>query len=118
MSQLRNSFCNYYNAVATMIHETAEKKGFWGEPYVPEARPDSECIVLIISELTEALEGLRKGNPPDEHLPHRKSAEVELADAIIRIMDYGQARDWNVAEALFDKLEFNKTRPHKHGKEF
>ena len=47
------------------------------------------------------------------------NVEVELADAIIRIMDAVRARGWRVAEAIVAKHEYNKTRPFKHGgKEF
>jgi hypothetical protein len=42
-------------------------------------------------------------------------AEVELADAIIRIMDMAKNRGYNIAEALLEKIMYNKTRPYKHG---
>jgi len=70
------------------------------------------------SELSEALEGLRDGNPPDKHVPEFTSAEVELADCIIRIMDFAQGCNMRVAEALIAKHQFNKTRPRKHGRNF
>lgn len=50
----------------------------------------AEKLMLIVSEVGEAMEGFRK-NKTDEHLPHRKSVEVELADAIIRIADLAGA---------------------------
>ncbi len=59
------------------------------------------------------------GNPKDDKLPEFLNVEVELADAIIRIMDAAKERDWRVAEAVVAKAEYNKTRPFKHGgKEF
>ena len=40
---------------------------------------------------------------------------AELADVIIRIMDYARGKGLNVAEALVLKMEYNTTRPYKHG---
>lgn len=67
------------------------------------------------SELSEALESLRHGNPPSDHIPEFSGVEEELADCIIRIMDYGLAKGHRVAEALAAKIAFNRTRPHMHG---
>ena len=66
-------------------------------------------LALIHSEISEALEGHRK-DLMDDHLPHRKMAEVELADAIIRILDTATKEGYDVASALAEKMEYNKTR--------
>ena len=71
------------------------------------------------SELSEALEGIRHGNPPSDKIPAFSAAEEELADTIIRIMDLAQKRGWRIAEAITAKALFNQGRSHKHGgKEF
>ena len=103
-----------WSNVAQDVHENAVNKGFWPE----EGRNDGEIIALIHSELSETLEAIRAGNPPDDKLPQFSGAEVELADAVIRIMDYGIGRGWRVAEAIEAKMAFNKTRAFKHGKAF
>jgi NTP pyrophosphatase (non-canonical NTP hydrolase) len=70
-------------------------------------------ISLIHSEVSEALEGKRK-NKKDEHLPHRPSVEVELADAIIRICDLSGALGIDLAGAIVEKMRYNAVRPdHK-----
>lgn len=66
-------------------------------------------IALAHSELSEALEGHRK-NLPDDKLPHRPMAEVELADAIIRIMDIAGDRGFDIGGALVEKMAYNATR--------
>ena len=75
-------------------------------------------IALCHSELSEALEGYRK-DKMDEHLPHRKGFEVEMADTLIRIGDLmgGLAKhyDLDIGGAVRDKLIYNAQRAdHKH----
>ena len=66
-------------------------------------------IALIHSEVSEALEGTRK-NKMDDHLRHRSSVEVELADAVIRIFDLCGGMGYDIAGAIAEKLEYNATR--------
>ena len=71
------------------------------------------CLMLIVSEIAEAMEGDRK-NLMDDHLPDRPMIEVELADAIIRILDLAGREELDVAGAIHDKLIYNQSRPdHK-----
>lgn len=72
-------------------------------------RNKGEMIALIHSEISEALEGLRK-DIMDDHLPHRKMEEVELADAVIRICDYAGMCGFDLGGAIMEKLEYNRNR--------
>lgn len=82
-------------------------------------------IALIHSEVSEALEGFRK-DLMDDHLPHRKMAEVELADIVIRVFDLAGAMGYDLASAINEKLEYNvnrddhkpENRQKKNGKRF
>jgi NTP pyrophosphatase (non-canonical NTP hydrolase) len=66
-------------------------------------------LALIHSEISEAMEGYRK-NLMDDHLPHRKGVEVELADAIIRILDLAGHLRLDIEGAILEKMEYNAQR--------
>lgn len=111
---VHHQFETYFNELAKCINQTAVDKGWWDKE-----RNDGEIIALMHSELSEALEALRQGNPKSTKTPQHSQLSEELADVIVRIMDYSHARGLRVAEALVDKIQYNKTRDHKHGgKEF
>src|ERR1700690_30760 len=84
---------------------------WWHDPTTSELiqRNSGEQFMLMVSEIAEAMEGHRK-NLMDDKLPQRPMVEVELADAIIRIMDYAGNYNMDIGGALIEKLEYNATR--------
>lgn len=69
--------------------------------------------MLVVTEIAEATEGYRK-NLMDDKLPHRTMVEVELADALIRILDLAGALGCDLGGATEEKRDFNAIRPdHK-----
>lgn len=82
-----------------------EKEAGW----LDKPREKGTALMLIVSEIAEAMEGERK-DLMDDKLPDRKMAEVELADAIIRICSYAGLHNYDLAGAVADKLEYNLHR--------
>jgi len=67
------------------------------------------------SELSEAVEAYREGNPPSTKIPEFSKVEAEMADVVIRVLDHCWAHGYNLPGALLAKLDYNDKRPHKHG---
>jgi len=111
--KLEQTHAEWISATANCIHMNARAKGWWDTE-----RNDGEMIALIHSELSEALEYARKGNPPDDKVPELSGVAAELADTVIRIMDLCVGRGIDLGQAIVLKHNFNTTREYKHGKKF
>ena len=92
------------------IHQNAVDHGWWDGD-----QNDAEKIALMHSELSEALEALRDGDGMSEKIPAYSCVEEELADCVIRILDYAGRHKMDIAGAILAKHEYNLTRPYKHG---
>jgi len=94
------------HTLSAYCHGVAKECGWWDQKN-PRSVP--ELLMLCVSELAEAMEGDRK-DLMDDHLPSRRMLEVELADAVIRILDMSGGLGLDVAGAIAEKLEYNTER--------
>lgn len=110
-AQTNETITNGINSLLLKCFAAADKAGWWTnlETGEPLQRNKLEMLALIHSEVSEALEGVRK-DCMDDHLPHRKMEEVEMADTVIRIADYCGGHGLDLAGAILEKLEYNKHR--------
>ena len=110
------------NELAELCHKASYSNGWWHDPDTGEEFPTTGFlgahviatkIGLIHSEISEAMEGHRKGLM-DDKLPHLKAFEVELVDALIRIFDLAGQQEMDLDGAFEEKMDFNDIRPdHK-----
>lgn len=102
-------YASNINTMSTLCNGLSNDAGWWKGDEIPSHPVKAMKIALIHSEVSEALEGLRK-DCMDDHLPNRKMFEVELADALIRIFDLAGQLDLDLGGALMDKLAYNQQR--------
>lgn len=126
------------NELAKKAHDAAVAKGFYDS-----ARPLTELVMLVVTELAEVVEAERKGKIPgsindalkgfadsrlwircrsgrvDEYEENiRGTIEEELADAFIRLLDICGYYNIDIDSAVKGKMLYNATRPRKHGKKY
>lgn len=117
----------FLTALADKIHADNVAAGWWTDirtgKSILRTRNVPEMLMLIVSEIAEGMEGHRK-NLMDDKIPHRPMLQMELVDAMLRILDLAgsrmaiEARDNDIGELpdhLFgemfqEKRDFNAAR--------
>lgn len=125
-------FSGKLNQFCTDVNKVVASKGFWDtkreavdyldadeeSQYLKKSTHDayiSQKIALIMSECGEALEAMRKD---DYGLEKKDSFEDEIADVFIRLSDLCGELGIDIEKQIEWKLNHNKSRPAKHGKNF
>lgn len=123
-----------------IVHQISRSKGW----YENERKP-LEFHMLMVSEIAEASEEVRNKKPDlyfNSHNPNEGSTDinpqfnedqmmkifsringfakpegeaVEIADCLIRILDYAEYKGWNMEAIINLKMKYNETRSHRHG---
>ncbi len=91
------------NELSQLCHRVAVEKGFWDEK-----RNIGEALMLIVTELAEAMEAHR--------VQDEANFREEIADSFIRLLDLCGGLGIDIEEEIHKKSFKNKQRPYKHGK--
>lgn len=121
------------NNLKTAIHANTVDKGFVKHG---DRRPVAEHVALIVTEVGELYEDHRDGLDPDDHWYKNMDGSLsrspldeeynilkpvgipsEVADIIIRALDFAAEHGIDVELAIAEKMRYNATRPHKHGRQ-
>lgn len=132
-----------FNDFSKIINGGNRKRGFWEDFDKHEEKKElrnafiCQFIMLVNTELSEAVEALREGNltEPFDKLklkemlkagtPFKTAFKVtikdkfedEIADAIIRLLDLAGGLNIDIGYFIAQKLKYNSTREYKHGKQ-
>lgn len=96
-----------------LSHITSNEKGFYDQSVKNQTHLFFIVtrMALIISEISECIEGIRCNGITD-------NTSEELADAIIRICDLAEYMNLDLEKAINSKMSVNNIRPVKHNKKF
>lgn len=116
-------FGDMWKAIAGGVYLTCLENGWWTDRNriieltgkSGETQVQLACIMLVITELAEAVENIRHNQEPDDKIPEFTGLEAELADAVIRIMDLSERFNLRLPEAILAKTKFNRGREYRHG---
>ena len=120
----------FFDVLADDINAWAKEKGFWNQPKeintVCAAYPEvakfiqglrkTQKHMLVVTEVAELTEEVRK--PGDLDTEGFTNEEIEVADTIIRLLDYAANYRLRVGAAIAAKMLKNEGRPYQHGKAF
>ena len=110
------------NELAAEIHVISQMKGFW--PDGDRERNPGEVLMLIVTEVAEAMEEIRDGYPVDlmrytvdfKGIQKPIGVPSELADIIIRVLDASAAWGIDIDAAVREKTAYNAQRERLHGR--
>lgn len=113
--EVQEDWMNGINLLADIVHKGSREKGWWDKPREP-----GTLLMLVVTELAEAMEEHRHSRPLREvyYVTGDQKPEgfgIELADALIRILDTARGLGIDIAEMVRTKHAYNLTRSHRHG---
>jgi len=104
LAAVDNSHAAHLLRFRNRVHTAAKENGWWDLP-----RDTGTLLMLVVSEIAEAMEGFRK-DLMDDKLPHHKMFDVEICDAIIRLFDLAGHMNIDVGKVIIEKLAYNAKR--------
>ena len=88
------------NDLVDDCHEIARDHGFWDDRDPSNPLHILAALMLVTTEVAEAAEAVRQ--------PKFGNLEEELADIVIRVFDLAGVLQFNLEQAIVDKMEKNR----------
>ena len=108
---------NIFDNLAINLHQAAIEKGFWPDKDDVDDKFIAKQCMMIVSEVTEVMEAIRKDKGEEEITKEFADILIRTLDLYAGVVEAGYTR-LSLDQALREKVEFNKTRPEKHGVRF
>lgn len=112
LENISSEFVECMEEMGHIIHTNAFAHGWWEEG---TDRNFGEQIMLMVTELAEALEAYRNEITFSDHVPTMDAIAEEFADTVIRIMDTCWKYEYDLAGTIIEKMKYNLGRDYKHG---
>ena len=105
------------DSLAIELHKNAVVKGFWPEVEDVDDIFVAKQLMMIVSEVVEAMEAIRKDKGEEEIAKEFADILIRTLDLYAGLVEAGYTRQ-SLDHILKEKADFNKTRPEKHGVRF
>ncbi len=102
--------------VSREINQMAHEKGWWDED---NPRSFGDVCMMIVTEVAEAVEHYRNNKGINQTWYQNGKPDgvpIEFADIAIRLFDAAYEYDIDLEGAIIEKMNYNSTRSHRHGK--
>jgi NTP pyrophosphatase (non-canonical NTP hydrolase) len=106
-----------FDNLAIELHKNATEKGFWPDLEDVDDIFIAKQLMMIVSEVTEVMEAIRKDKGEEEITKEFADILIRTLDLYAGVVDAGYTK-LSLDQALREKVDFNKTRPEKHGVRF
>lgn len=109
-NELFEGACSILTTLSHFANSDARANGWWDKP-----RDIGALFMLMVTEIAEAYEAHRNNDAMDDHLPDVPGVHAELADTIIRILDFCGENNIPIGDIVERKMKYNRTRGYRHG---
>jgi NTP pyrophosphatase (non-canonical NTP hydrolase) len=117
LNQHHDQICDVIKVAQRLAWSIAANAGFHD---TARRTTPLERLALIASEVGEAISAYQRNGKPSGFYTEvdgkPEGIDVELADVVIRILDYAEEEGIDLGAVLVHKMAYNARRPYRHGK--